>query len=354
MRLILHIGYHKTGSTAIQHALSNVRTNLLDSRIFIPQSRSKWTGSPDLAWACLPQQQQWADIEKGDPADILSSWCAASSNANCDTIIISSEELCRLDLEPAGFARLVSILQPYDVSIIGYTRDPISFLLSRYRHEVQNGGEIRSVSDFLRNPHELTTADFVFRTSIWRAAFGDRVQTFDYHESMNKGDIAPHFFQLIGMADYISSDSSSQLKERRLHPALVDLRRYITVSIDSTAQPALLNILFDLSDSLVNLCPRELVLSDLINFTSFTRITKDLFPSAYPVVYSIEQSEASAAEKSTVICDFLDLLNKVRQASINPNQYALHLLWSPESDESELMALLASRYASGPSAGEVP
>jgi hypothetical protein len=344
MKFIFHIGYHKTGSTAIQQAVADARPALLKIGIFVPISASSWHGAPDLAWACFSSRLLWADIEPSDPKHLLQSWAAAAVEADCDTVLVSSEELSRLDLEPAAFRTFSKAVQPYDVSIVGYTRAPLSFLLSRYRHEVQNGDEIRSVSDFFRSPAELLSADFATRAIVWRGAFGDRVKTFDYHESKRAGNITPHFFQHIGAPDLVSALSTESKQEIRLHPALIDMRRYITAIVEDENKSALSDAILKFSDLLTNLCPKELSLNELINSTVSSRDGHDLFPSALPVVRSIECSDAPHADKTAAITEFWSLRDKVREAPRGPQLYAAHLLWPPQSDESELLDLLAARF----------
>jgi hypothetical protein len=61
MTLILHIGYHKPGSTALQSWLSNNRAELAQENIIFPTGLSEWLGHPEIAWAYNDANFPWQD-----------------------------------------------------------------------------------------------------------------------------------------------------------------------------------------------------------------------------------------------------------------------------------------------------
>ena len=50
-RIVLHIGFHKTGSSAIQANLAEFATLYRKQGLVVPEGLSRWTGHPELAWA---------------------------------------------------------------------------------------------------------------------------------------------------------------------------------------------------------------------------------------------------------------------------------------------------------------
>lgn len=228
MNLIIHIGYHKTGTTAIQNLLATNRDVLCEHGIVYPASLGSWPGHPELAW--IFEREPWPWQDKIYDGQVVKEYYQSIFDAHKDTnatVVISSEEFCRLEYNFDGFLGLRSFLLPYNPIILGYVRTPVSFLMSRYRHEVQNGQEKRPLRDFLCSYDNLQSADFRSRTMKWSQHFHDRCIFRNYESVKDQSNsVLPNFLDLIGY-----SENNKLLKdtytERKLHPALLEARRAI-------------------------------------------------------------------------------------------------------------------------------
>jgi hypothetical protein len=50
MQVILHVGPHETGTTAIQNFLQNNRAQLIESRGYVPRSSTDSPGNHEIPW----------------------------------------------------------------------------------------------------------------------------------------------------------------------------------------------------------------------------------------------------------------------------------------------------------------
>jgi hypothetical protein len=247
--LIIHIGFHKTGSTAIQSFLENNRNALEENGLLIPRRLSSWLGHPEVAWSLDQKNYPWQD-QAYDPADIekhYRSWLEISQEPDTK-VILSSEEFCRLEYDLNAMARLREFLGQYNPLIVGYVRKPADFLLSRYRHEVQMGGERRTLVDFVANFDNLQSAAFHMRTRIWEQVFPESCIFRDFGtEFRNAGSILHSFLKLIeygGPSDKLIPENS----EQKLHPVFLDaVRALVRSSLDGMEKGEIFDELFRLS-----------------------------------------------------------------------------------------------------------
>jgi hypothetical protein len=94
MRLIVHLGFHKTGSTYLQHLLNKNSEALTDVGIWY-EKQEGYPAHHFTAWALL----------MGDAAR-LTAMLAAARDAGCHTAILSSEDLEAVPFNPQ-VARLI-------------------------------------------------------------------------------------------------------------------------------------------------------------------------------------------------------------------------------------------------------
>jgi hypothetical protein len=98
MKLVVHVGPHKTGTTAIQNMLSQNRRALLASGVFYPESITGRTGQHELAWAI----KRWnlrllhADLTNQQAVDYLSMFLRDAVVANANVLVLSSEDFSLL------------------------------------------------------------------------------------------------------------------------------------------------------------------------------------------------------------------------------------------------------------------
>ncbi len=226
-RIILHIGFHKTGSSAIQANLSEFAQVYAERGLVVPQGLSHWTGHPEIAWACCQEKFPWADREfqvdelhdyYGEQFEVL---------AEGSTILLSSEEYCRLNYYPGSVETVREFFDGADITVLAYLRDPLDFLISRYRHEITHG-EAMTLAVFLR--YHLRSADFEWRLRPWLEAFGrERVHArlFD-RKAFAGGSIVNDFLGALGVEPEQSNFRKGEFSGA--HPWLCDAWRKLNAS----------------------------------------------------------------------------------------------------------------------------
>lgn len=123
MKIYLHIGPHKTGTTSLQQWLSEVLPN---NKVYYPKPQKFGPGHAELSWDALGLNGREM---KGH--HILSKQVRKAHEARCESIIFSSEEFCRGFVR--GFVRpLARLKEDGELCVILTLND----LVDRFRSEV--------------------------------------------------------------------------------------------------------------------------------------------------------------------------------------------------------------------------
>jgi hypothetical protein len=216
--LTYHIGFHKTGTSAIQEWMSEHRAWLEDRGVIYPVPLSELASHGELAWGLQEQPPPWAN--RGyDREEVLSYYrrIVASTPASMQ-VVVSSEELCNLNYQEGAVEILAETLGG-DARVIAYVREHAAFVASIYHHYVRTGG----VDDFATwHPQQnFKMADFASRLEPWARVFGrDAVTVRSYEEATAAGDIITDF---LGTFDISYGDgTASPIINVGLHPWLVE------------------------------------------------------------------------------------------------------------------------------------
>lgn len=125
-RVIVHIGVHKTGSTAIQTLLQRNTDSLADRGVFYaPTLPEEYPNHNPLGAAFLPGAEQGVG-ERG-LQDLL-------ERAGSRVLLISSEMLCHPKVDAARFMRE---LGGRNVEVFAYVRHPCDILVSAFNERVR-------------------------------------------------------------------------------------------------------------------------------------------------------------------------------------------------------------------------
>jgi hypothetical protein len=107
MRIVLHIGPHKTGTTSIQTHLCALLREPVAGGYWYPVPRRLGPGHVDLARACLKEARPVAELDRV---------IATAQAAEVGTLVLSSEEFAHAF--PARFARLKNALEGYEIHLV--------------------------------------------------------------------------------------------------------------------------------------------------------------------------------------------------------------------------------------------
>jgi len=216
MRLYMHIGVHKTGTTAVQHFLTANRERLRDqgvtyARSGCPPREAILHGQHMLAWEITRpksgRQGTWDTLREELEAE------------DGDVAVVSTEEF-DARREPDQFSALRSHLDGLDVRIVVYLRRQDEFLHSYYCTDVLFHREARDFDEYRQTLK--TDADYRVLLSRWEEAFGREalsVRTYD-KSKLRDGDIVSDLCDEVGidLADAGLSRPPSQRQINRAYP----------------------------------------------------------------------------------------------------------------------------------------
>jgi len=245
MKIIFHIGIHKTGTTAIQAFCTRNREMLAQRGLLYPSVYTKFNAHHPLPWALGVRHPDKTDGDK--PEDIAAAILEEAKARRADKVLISSEEFRNLD-NHAVLMQLRSLFAGTDQEVVVYLRRQDDFLVSKYGQHVRMYA-IRyasSILDFYLRHNYVNRYNYWELTHRWAKAFGEqalRVKVYDKRCFPN-GNVLEDFFQTIGV-DYSGLSLHSTVDvNRNLHPvALEILRRLNALRIDETAHSRALQFL---------------------------------------------------------------------------------------------------------------
>ena len=194
MTLYIHIGFGKTGTTAIQDFFFENRDTLLRSGLLYPENGLSGTGHHKLA--ILEQKTPPVEVER--QCQILRHLVNANST---HSTLISSENFCFM--YPSYIQRIASLLQGCEVKIIFYIRSQPHLIESTFLEAQKVGRDhLGTVEKFFSVHH--ASFDFLTRIKPWAEAFGEEnIQARLYDKRVFGTDIRTDFLRFIGMAEVI-------------------------------------------------------------------------------------------------------------------------------------------------------
>lgn len=145
MRVIAHIGLHKTGTTSIQLSLAKNRGLLLEKGILYPQAGSVEAGGHlNLVWEGTAS---WKYVQDAGGIDDL---IREVKDSNAGTVLISAESLSGYAKHPAPI-EIVSRLEKElnaQVEIVCTLRPQFIMLDSLYAQNASTGYTVKSFNDY--------------------------------------------------------------------------------------------------------------------------------------------------------------------------------------------------------------
>lgn len=204
MKLIIHIGWHKTGSTALQKFCLKNSAALVSQKVIIPETGLLTVAHHRIPWSVQHEKRNpWAHSSghSHEDASLVESMLAECRARGATTAIISSEEFCTLTEEEIRI--LGTFLVAEDVTIVAYLRSQDELLDSFYRMLVR-WSERRICDDFdefMEGLLESAFLNYYDNISRWSQVFGtERIVLRKYDRStMMDGDISTDFMNTIGV-----------------------------------------------------------------------------------------------------------------------------------------------------------
>jgi hypothetical protein len=210
-RVIVHIGPHKTGSTAIQHCLAANMDRLQAARIAFLHDKTIH------AIAMLLVQQ---DFDKAEANTRLIS--KQISQTSAETIILSQEDFCgdlpgrsrQKDIYPRltkNLRVLARGLQPHHVTFVFFERDPKKWLTSCYHQHLRYRTLFSRYEDF--EAYFGNAPNWQEKLQRPRETFADRFVTVPHRNELDAGVTA-----LLEIAGYSTAPLTEAPTLRNVSP----------------------------------------------------------------------------------------------------------------------------------------
>jgi hypothetical protein len=230
VKLILHIGMPKSGSTSLQKGLARLRAQLREHGYLYPVGHiNKYNHTCLVTGAETPRRfpsnfRAYYRISGGDPEQDFRRWIdnvrATIKAEQPGTLILSGEPLFKLE-KPAQFIKLASALRELAnrIEIVAYLRKPSDFYIS----SAQQGLKVsHNIKRFGPISYKAPLEGF--------ASVADAMHVFKYERSeLPGGDVLRHFIETL-CEGILSSDALPMLVSNASHSAeglslLADYRR---------------------------------------------------------------------------------------------------------------------------------
>lgn len=225
--ILLHIGVHKTGTTAIQAALAQATDVLADHDVLYPAPRSHF----DTGMAALGRQAGW---DRSDEPRDRSRWLDVVRRArrHSGRVLFSSEVLCEAD--DAAARRLIDELGADRVQVL-ITLRPLEVLLpSTWQQYLKSGYSLpyrRWLKRVLKSKDATTTRSFWRRNDHgrlverWGALIGSSNVAVLVVNSADRFGLYRDFEQLLGLPDQSLIPGESSPGNRSLSAAEAEALR---------------------------------------------------------------------------------------------------------------------------------
>ncbi|MBN2323419.1 MAG: hypothetical protein JXQ30_06770 [Spirochaetes bacterium] len=243
--VFLHIGYYKTGTTAVQHYFHSNRQELLQCGILYPETGIFSNASHGLLSMKRLHEvgqmvPQWFMLIKSGMGRIKTAhriWedvIKEITDTTAEKILISSEEFTRYAMNSESEALIFEIkrfLRDFDVKVLCYLRRQDDYLESWYNQMVKMGAKVSEgfSSDLLYTLDEIHS-NYLRVLDAWERIFGRLnmiVRIYDRRNILD-GDIIKDFlsiFQLKGI--YMGNKSvSADLRNKSINNSFIELKRW--------------------------------------------------------------------------------------------------------------------------------
>lgn len=198
-KLILHIGTHKTGTTALQNfCMINYELLKKYDIDYLPQD-TIWGGHHNLGWAFRGNAVAIEKYCNYKDVGVLNHLKSSIENSSCSKILLSSENFFLMD--DKKFAKLFfDTFKDYNIKVLVYLREQSDFLESWYYELVRADYCCLSESfeEFIKNPrYELDYFEILFK---WMKFIGkDNIEVISYSEVKKHNLLYFSFLNYLGV-----------------------------------------------------------------------------------------------------------------------------------------------------------
>lgn len=195
-RVIIHIGTHKTGSTAIQQFCFDNRRILHQYGVCYPEAFTQWKGHHPVAWSLgVPHPYKDPGLTK---AVVVSGILEAYQESRAKTLLLSSE-----DFEFVGEPSIIrELFEDIPVQVVVYLRRQDDYLFSEYCHHVlmEETRYTGSLEAFVEENDLTARFDYVRLLTPWIETFGrDKIVARSYDLALAERGLIQDFLLSVGI-----------------------------------------------------------------------------------------------------------------------------------------------------------
>ena len=158
MKLLIHFGIYKAGSSYLQHICASKRDYLIANNIYFPESKEDQKMKKGLISKGNADGLDSA-FKKEDPSKIskiLQQWYNIAESKNCNIVLISAEALVHQLAEQRKLNLIVNSANTIgytEIRAMGFFRDLADHALSTYKHRAKSGA-IPDYKHWVNNVYE--------------------------------------------------------------------------------------------------------------------------------------------------------------------------------------------------------
>jgi hypothetical protein len=199
MKILIHIGAHKTGTSSIQLFMHQNHQRLLNRGILYPHSGIRRYGHHALALSCKPSSRSGEKTGLGFDGE-LEPILREIEAASVEQCVLSSEAFFVTD--PEKIQRLASAFSGADIRILAFVRRPDTMFMSIYTNrlkKLKKKADLAKLSyhQYLERPDRLSRdLEFETQIDIWAGVFGR--QNIDLRR-VEEGDSVDAMMSAIGI-----------------------------------------------------------------------------------------------------------------------------------------------------------
>lgn len=235
MRVVIHIGTHKTGTSSIQGVMAKNRDLLAGKGIWYPQCRYSARNLNFLGWRLATKQYQ-------EPSRFLEKAVAEARDRDCHTLLLSGESFYAMtglfhnlldrpvddywDNEEEAVRALAGMLPDIEVKVVCYVRRQDLFLESLYNQFVKQApGYFEDLNSFIEKSGPI--ADYAGHLDIWAKVFGDDAMVVRPFDDLSVSLMDDFSSAALGLEDTSSLSMPEHYINERLPADLLQFKRIV-------------------------------------------------------------------------------------------------------------------------------
>jgi hypothetical protein len=202
MNIIIHIGWHKTGTTSVQAFLKKNYYQLIsENKLYYPSEGLVSYGHHQIAWSLKGDKSPWGKLSSANENILIEKAIESGKKLGCQNLVFSSEAFCTFSENEIVKLNEILNYESNKVIIVAYVRRQDLLIESSYNMEVKGWGS--RMTDGFQQYVKNKTPYILYDSALdsWANVFGlenIKVRIYDTHY-MPQNDIRLDFCLVAGI-----------------------------------------------------------------------------------------------------------------------------------------------------------